>query len=631
LRSSTFSPRRVDPERLHDLFVRARWPLVEHLVESFGSAAACAEARYGLLVGPRGAGKSHVLALVLHGLREVGDRIVVATLDEEVHVASLAAFLDRILAAMPFDPDLPDIATQRASLRIGGDVSARAAAIIDARLRGRGLVLVVENLDGVLDAIRREGRQELRAILQNRGSWSILASAVRETAAFRHRDEPFFQMFTPTRLQPFDALECREALRRLAVVHEQHDLADYLDSPTGLARVRAIRHLTGGSPRAMAMIFPHLTRGSLDDLVAAFEQLAEALTVSFQDAMARLSTHQRPIVETLAENWRPMTVKELASRTLQPETSVSTLLRRLAKDGVVSRRPVGRESFYVVAEPLHRIARAMQREDQGMAVLARFLRHWYLADELDVLTGDSEVFATLAPLMQKATHDTAFEHSCAAVVGANLRPGTLGVAAEASMTWMAESGSSDAEVARTLAAAVQDDASDVALTWQQSPTETATALCHGAGYGRVRHQPTEILDALRGPCRPPWAFDNALFRVAASLGTTRFADEVQRLADTIEAHAGASVLLGEVPEPRGFAALVVALDVIANLTPSGPALDVLRERLSPAAVDLAVTVVEAQEQPARLAALAPEESALSAALQGALELLSITPEQAARR
>jgi hypothetical protein len=31
----------------------------------------------------------------------------------------------------------------------------------------------------------------------------------------------------------------------------------------------------------------------------------------------------------------------------------------------------------------------MQREDQGMAVLARFLRHWYLADELDVLTGDS--------------------------------------------------------------------------------------------------------------------------------------------------------------------------------------------------------------------------------------------------
>ena len=121
---------------------------------------------------------------------------------------------------------------------------------------------------------------------------------------------------------------------------------------------------------------------SLDDLIEAFYDLSDELTPYFQEQMTRLAPGQRPIVEALAENWRPMSPSELADALFMTPATVSAQLKRLRDDRIVSAIAVGRERFYEIAEPLHRLARAMKRTDAVGETLARFLVHWHERDEL---------------------------------------------------------------------------------------------------------------------------------------------------------------------------------------------------------------------------------------------------------
>ena len=47
-------------------------------------------------------------------------------------------------------------------------------------------------------------------------------------------------------------------------------LADYLETPAGRARVRAVNHLAGGNPRLYVIFSDFLTRDALDALVDPF-------------------------------------------------------------------------------------------------------------------------------------------------------------------------------------------------------------------------------------------------------------------------------------------------------------------------------------------------------------------------
>lgn len=387
LRHSRFSPHLVAGEQLDRLYV-GRGGLVDQLVADLVSAVGTGGARYELLVGPRGAGKSHLSALVRHRLAKalVDDAIIVA-LDEEEHVGSLVGLLARLLRRFPDEPGLPSTSDQERALRgfPRGEAVERAVGLMEARLGARALVIFLENLDQLFEDIGREGQQRLRSVLQTHPRWSIVATSRTLAPAFTKPQQPFFHTFAPHVLEPLGAEACRDQLLRLAQADGKTELATFLATQTGLARVHAIHHFTGGNPRAMALVYPYLTREKLDDLVGAFYDLSEELTPYFQEQMARLATGQRPVLEALAENWRPMSPSELAERLYETQATISMQLKRLKDDRLVTSLAVGRERFYEIADPLHRLARAMKRPDRIGEVLARFLRFWYAEPELDRL------------------------------------------------------------------------------------------------------------------------------------------------------------------------------------------------------------------------------------------------------
>src|SRR5690606_1026422 len=130
-----------------------REPLLERLVENLGASIASGQGRFDLLVGPRGVGKSHMFGLVEGRVRAppgLQGRVVVVALPEEFHPSSLLHLLAKVLEALPEDPSFPPIAAQLKVLRGRDDVDEAlemVVAMIRARLGGRALLLMLENID----------------------------------------------------------------------------------------------------------------------------------------------------------------------------------------------------------------------------------------------------------------------------------------------------------------------------------------------------------------------------------------------------------------------------------------------------------------------------------------------------
>ena len=374
-RPSKFSPR---TEPVADLRARTvgREGIVRRLVGGLVDSIDAGQARFDLVSGPRGAGKSHLFALVEDELRQgLGDRAIVVALPEDFHPGSTVHLLARVLE------EATDTATFKAQRRIlanaGDDGPDRAEQMIAAAVDGQPLVIMLENLDTGLAALRRQGQQRLRRILQSQRNWSIFGTARDLVPAFAKEDAPFFGTFVEHRLPPLDLHDCRAMLAALARQAGDDGVAAELETPVGLARVGALRHVLGGQPRAMALIYPHLAETQSSTLVQAVERLAEDLTPYFQEQLARLSAGQRPVMEMLADSWRPLSVGEISEGTLTPPTTTSTHLRRLRGDALVVASRLGREVFYEVADPLFRISRAMKTAPARASALLRLMSAWF--------------------------------------------------------------------------------------------------------------------------------------------------------------------------------------------------------------------------------------------------------------
>ncbi len=368
---SRYSPGALSPEARRRRFV-GRWDLVGRLRQGVLGALADGGARYDLVVGPRGSGKTHLLMVLVDALAEDLDpaESALVGLAEEEHVSSLTALNARILAVL--DPDGGSVATLLAMpAREAPDASER---MVLAHLEDRAMVLVLENLDRVFQAIGVQGQKRLRALLHNHGRITIVAGSQTAGPAFLHRGQPFYGTFTRLPLGPLSPEDCQEMLRRLAGEAGDEALAEAVTGPGGLARIRAVHQFSGGLPRSMALLFPYLDVQTFDSVEDAFGQVADELTPYFQEQARSRSPGQQAILELLAESWSPLAVKEIARQTFTAEQSTSGQLRHLRADGLVQDRPVGRERFYEIRDPLWRVARAMKRPDRIPQTLLRFVR-----------------------------------------------------------------------------------------------------------------------------------------------------------------------------------------------------------------------------------------------------------------
>jgi tetratricopeptide (TPR) repeat protein len=184
-------------------------------------------------------------------------------------------------------------------------------------------------------------------------------------------------------LKPLSVDEAVELITRISLEHSNRELIRYLKSAEGQFRIRALHYLAGGNHRMYVLLSEFLTKESLDDLVAAFDSLANDMTPFFQERIRSLPDQQRQLVQCLCDAQGALTVKEVASETFIDERVCSKQLGNLKDKGYVRSEKRGKESYYDMAEPLMRLCLEVKNQHgRPLRLLARFLRAWFPVTEL---------------------------------------------------------------------------------------------------------------------------------------------------------------------------------------------------------------------------------------------------------
>ena len=393
LRSSRYSPGNMDRESLEALFV-GRHDVMEDVLLRVTASMRSPEKHYILLVGPRGSGKTHFLALAHHRLMDrveaadTRDSVAVALLNEEEWgVASFLDFVVRILRALA--DQAPDLDAEIAAIydrfsKDPADAEGFAVARLRHHTRGKTLLLLCENLVDLFHGLGEEGQKRWRAVIQEDGNWTIVASTPSLFAAVTLQDNPFYGFFTIRALEKINFDTGLELLTRKAVHEGKLELAEFLRTPLGRARARAIHHLAAGNHRAYVVLFDFLDQESLEDLVGPFMHMVDDLTPYYQDRMRLLPPAQRKIVEFLCLQGKPTTIKDISTPCLMSHQTAAKQIGELETAGFVSRKRSGRNTFCELSEPLMRICiEVKDNKTQHFRLFVEFLRHWFTTRELE--------------------------------------------------------------------------------------------------------------------------------------------------------------------------------------------------------------------------------------------------------
>jgi len=435
---SRFTPSSMTHEALESIFVQ-RHKLAEYLVELIRESALTPAKHYTLLIGPRGIGKTHLVSLIYHRVRQREDlreRLLIAWLrEEEWGVTSYLDLLLSILRALqqeyqdmqltePIEllyssPEtaqrdaeallldvigsgswtLPVVGSPQTPLKKGGfeappfgrgGLGGISGATTFDRTRERGvrgdprtLLLLVENLNDVFDGLGEQGQKQFRAFLQQNDCCTIVATSQSLFNGVKLRESPFYGFFGIRRLKDLPLAEAVQLLAHIAQLEGDAELASYLRTPRGRSRIEAVHYLAGGNHRIYVVFSEFLTRNSLDELVQPFIQMLDNMTSYYQERMGYISRQQRKIVEYLSDANQAVSVEEIGKRCFLDLQTAGSLLKDLQEKGYVSCEKIDNESFYELREPLMRFCLEVKKQrGEPIRLFVDFLRIWYSPKEL---------------------------------------------------------------------------------------------------------------------------------------------------------------------------------------------------------------------------------------------------------
>ena len=366
--------------------------LIETLRECSGNSNI-----HQLLIGPRGSGKTTLLLRVAAEMRRDADLssrfFPVVFAEESYEVSSAGEFwlecLSRLADQTPQSADEPDLNRTFEELRYIQDDQMLADRCIGALLdfsdrQGKRLVAVVENLNMMFrDIAGSEAGWRLRETLQTEPRILLLASA---TSRFQEIDNPkraLYELFRVLTLRPLEVEECAGLWQSVS------------GRPRPPETIRALRILTGGSPRLLTILARFGGNLSFRQLMADLLDLVDDHTEYFKSHLDALPQQERRVYLALADLWKPATTREISDRARLDTSKCSAQLARLIDKGAVELAGgTARRKLYYVAERLYNIYYLVRRSRGPVPLLEaliRFMEGYYSPEELRQYSARFEV------------------------------------------------------------------------------------------------------------------------------------------------------------------------------------------------------------------------------------------------
>ncbi len=386
---SHFSPQRTEAELLEEIHVQ-RHELLAEAVSTMRGSVLSGNKHHLLFIGPRGAGKTHLVRLIHHRLgkqTDLADKMRFAWLNEDETATSFLKLLILIYrdVSQRYPQDFPASDLQSIFGLDADTARERLGERLLKNLGPRTLVVLMENLDSLFKHMP-EGEQRIwRAFVQNHPVFATVGTAQSLFDGVADRKQPFFGFFDTRHLTPLDVADATLLLKKIAHLNGQPELVAFLDTSTGHARVKAIHDLAGGNPRIYLIFSDFLTPESLDDLVRPFEETADRqLTSYYQERLRWLSPQQQEIIQFLCHQRGGVPVKNIAEGLFTTHNSITGQLRQLGEYRYLKSTKVGREVLYELAEPLMRLALQIKdtHDKKPLMLIVDFLRVWYEREEI---------------------------------------------------------------------------------------------------------------------------------------------------------------------------------------------------------------------------------------------------------
>jgi tetratricopeptide (TPR) repeat protein len=389
---SNFTPSIMAPQVLEDILVQ-RHELAADLVDRIIISITTENKHYPLLIGARGMGKTHLVSIVYNRIKQredLQDLLMIGWLrEEEWGISSWLDLVVRIFRSI--GEEYPN--TEIAAIAINNitilqthsptEAEVLAESLLAELVGKKTLFLIIENLDDVFDGLGTNGQQRLRSFLQEYKCCTVLATTPVLFNGITSRNEAFYGWFTPFHLQPFTHTDAIELLTNIATQSGDQELASFLRTPAGSARVRAVHRLAGGNPRGYTLFAQLITKQDLDSLVGAFMKMLDDLMPYYQSRMAMLSPQQRKIVAHLVDNTEAIIVKDIATWCFATPQTVASQLKDLKAKGYVVSSAVGKESYYELTEVLMRLCLEVKKyRGKEVESLVEMIRIWYRPEEI---------------------------------------------------------------------------------------------------------------------------------------------------------------------------------------------------------------------------------------------------------
>jgi tetratricopeptide (TPR) repeat protein len=357
-----------------------------------------------LILGPRGIGKSHLMANLYYMIKETQSLnshwIPLWFSEEEYSVISLRDLADRILEEI--SGELPgennkainEIEAFKNAMALNSDddevFKLTSAFIKDLsnRLKKR-FVIIFENFNMFLKDISSFEEKKLRSLLMNETFFLFIVSAPTLHSYLKEVADPqnaLYNLFDVDYLSELSFEECQELIKQQCLSDNNPELLNLMQKDEN--KLRVFQRLAGGNPRLMLMFY-QLTASmkSLPEIEDTFAELLEKLTPYFQSRTDSLSAQQRKILIAFTQSMENLTPAEIGKKVHLPTNQVTAQIKKLVEHGflqIVDKEGQMRGTLYELAERIYRYwyqARTSKGR-QWVAGLVEFLSHWFSMTEL---------------------------------------------------------------------------------------------------------------------------------------------------------------------------------------------------------------------------------------------------------